>query len=482
MDSSETPAQGHEVKQEQSQIDNRQEGDPSKPTDTPSSATSKPEARPGKQFTSANASNVDEKRKKSPQRRRGPPPLPPAIPPPAGYRRPSDRKDSPPPFRRGRSPEPPRRRSPLPPPPLPPNIPRPSAYGRSRYGSPPPRRSPPPMRRRDSRSRSPPPRYNRSPPPGRRRSPLPPPRRRSPPGGYRRSRSPLYRGRPSPYSRGPSPLRRRSPHRPRTRSPSPSIRHRLPSPKRRPLSPPRSGHGSRRVSPTRRPSPSPPHSPRKRTRSLEKADARDDDDRFAKKRRTLDEQMYEASDTRMQGVKQEEPIESAASSAARRPTMDPPTAPRRDRETQDRLKATVDHEKLRVKTEQQDVEMADAGSTVATPLTPAKRGQPTKHVSTPSTSQPAPTQPPPPPPIPIVSVPKMPTWKKESVTADLDAEVERVRQLRYASMAEHNAIDVELRRALFELDLAQLDLRGVEAKAAVAEKQTELAAKGMLEV
>ncbi|KAG8797430.1 hypothetical protein FRC18_008963, partial [Serendipita sp. 400] len=395
---------------------------------------------------------LDERRKRSPPprgrgkpkrgggpgrpRSPGPPPLPPSFPPPPGYKRPFGREPSPS-YRRGRSPEPPRRRTPPPPPPVPPSVPRPTSFARPRYGSPPRRGSPPSgpsfARRRNSRSRSPPPRsYNRSPPPqpgGRRRSPPPLSRRRSPPPsnysrrysrspppGRRRSRSPPRGGyRPSsrspppyrhrggsPYSRGTSPTRRRSPIPPRSgnRSPSPSeIRHRLPSPGRdrsRTIfaSPTRSGHASRRASPARHsgPSSSARSPPRKRTRSPEKVEAppttgdEQDDSRLSKKRRTLDgssmgQQGEDRPDVYMRGVQVKEEPKSTSlnmSSQVERKKMIPPTEPRSFREQANRME-TASSVPLRIKTETKDVEMSDlvvggSGSSplmTATPSTPA---------------------------------------------------------------------------------------------------------------
>lgn len=47
-------------------------------------------------------------------------------------------------------------------------------------------------------------------------------------------------------------------------------------------------------------------------------------------------------------------------------------------------------------------------------------------------------------------------------------------------MAEHINIATSVRKAFYELEMAKYDLRVSEAKLAVAEKQTQLAAKGEL--
>ncbi|KAG8826525.1 hypothetical protein FRC17_008198 [Serendipita sp. 399] len=504
-----------------------------------STSTSAPSRAPGQ----------DDRRKQSPPRGRGkpkrggapgrarspgPPPLPPSFPPPPGYRRPFERGTSPP-YRRGRSPEPPRRRTPPPPPPVPPSVPRPASFVRPRYGSPPRRGSPPSgpasTRRRNSRSRSPPPRH-RSPPPlpgGRRRSPFPSARRRSPPPRrysrsppparrYSRSPPPHRRRGGSPYSRGTSPSRRRSPipSRSANRSPSPTgIRHRLPSPGRdrsRSLfaSPTRSGQASGRASPAR------PRSPqRKRTRSPEKVEAppttgeEQDDSRFSKKRRTLDgsamgQQEEEKPDVYMRGAQvKEEPKPVSLHGPVDRKSMLPPTEPRSIREG--RLREAREAA-LRIKTEPRDIEMLDAlpagGSSpvmTATPSTPAPGARtatttwragsvkPPTHmkqnssVATPieNPNQMPPQGPPPPTPI-QVTIPIMTNWRKDSVTPDLDAEIERIRQLRLHAVAEHNNIAIAVRRAMYELELADFDLRASEARLAVAEKQSDLALRGML--
>lgn len=58
-------------------------------------------------------------------------------------------------------------------------------------------------------------------------------------------------------------------------------------------------------------------------------------------------------------------------------------------------------------------------------------------------------------------------------------QIERVRLLRLNLAAEHNNITTAVRRALYELELVDFDLKGSEARLAVAQKQSELAAKGM---
>ncbi|KAG8829870.1 hypothetical protein FRC17_005874 [Serendipita sp. 399] len=334
--------------------------------------------------------------------------------------------------------------------------------------------------------------------PGRPRSPGPPPLPPSfpPPPGYRR---PFERGNSPPYRRGRSP----------------GIRHRLPSPGRdrsRSLfaSPTRSGQASGRASPAR------PRSPqRKRTRSPEKVEAPpvtgedQDDGRFSKKRRTLDgnamgQQEEEKPDVYMRGVQvKEEPKPVSLHGPVDRKSMLPPTEPRSIREG--RLREAREAA-LRIKTEPKDIEMSDAlpagGSSpvmTATPSTPApgvrtatttwRAGsvKPPTHVkqnSSVATPIENPNQMPPqgpPPPTPIqVTIPVMTNWRKDSVTPDLDAEVERIRQLRLHAVAEHNNIAIAVRRAMYELELADFDLRASEARLAVAEKQSDLALKGML--
>ncbi|KIM31711.1 hypothetical protein M408DRAFT_327165 [Serendipita vermifera MAFF 305830] len=425
----------------------------------------------------------------------GPPPMPPPGPPPAGYRRP-ERLDSPPPHRRGRSPvDTSRRRSPTPP--RPPPVPPSSSYGRSRYDSPPRRPLSPPSRRWSNvRSRSPPPRGYRSPPGSRwRRSPMrsPPPRRRSPPGPYRRppSRSPPYK---RPYSpRRSSPGRRSPPRtgtRTRTVSPQP-VKHRLPSPSRsaargRFAQPVRSNTNSRRGSPSARDQS--PNGHRKRTRSPDKGDtvAKEEDDHVAKKRRTMDGEPPQEprAGSPMRGVKRESDDHSMPYSRFDGASENrPPTEPKSFREMKERESGHGALAILRIKTEQRDVEMADgtahgspadaSPTTWKTPKTPAPKqsissGQ---GASASQTNQP--------PPTPTATVPKMPTWKKESITPDLDAEIERVRALRLSISAEHTNITTAVRRALYELELVDFDLKASEARLAVAEKQSELAAKGM---
>jgi hypothetical protein len=283
----------------------------------------------------------------------------------------------------------------------------------------------------------------------RRRSPIrspPPLRRRSPLGGYRRSsRSPPYRRRSPGYSpRGPSPSRRRSPIRSgiHTRTPSPP-RHRLPSPSRsalrRPLvSPPRSGQGSRRVSPLgHRRSPIPM---RKRTRSPEKgeAQAKEEDDHLSKKRRTLDGQ--EMRDADMQDVKREpeEPVNPPQ--LERRTGVLPPTEPRSVRELREANKAkeAATSPALKIKTEVQDVEMVDVSAGVDSPKTAglsaptaprsmlSKQVALSKQVTTAGAANPSSTTPTsgnPPPTTPSVTIPTMRAWKKDTMTPDLDAEV-----------------------------------------------------------
>ncbi|KAG9055766.1 hypothetical protein FS842_001264 [Serendipita sp. 407] len=87
----------------------------------------------------------------------------------------------------------------------------------------------------------------------------------------------------------------------------------------------------------------------------------------------------------------------------------------------------------------------------------------------------------PPPPTPIqMTIPMIANWRKDSITPELDAEIERMRQLRLNAIAEHHNIAFSVRRALYELELAEFDLRASEARLAVAEKQSELASKGIL--
>jgi hypothetical protein len=101
----------------------------------------------------------------------------------------------------------------------------------------------------------------------------------------------------------------------------------------------------------------------------------------------------------------------------------PPTEPKSFRDSA-RLAPAV----LHVKTEPQDVEMADGTAIIpspasATPATPAALKAPkapaVKPSSTPGPSAGVPQQ----PPTPVVTIPKMPAWKKDSVTPELDAEV-----------------------------------------------------------
>lgn len=47
-------------------------------------------------------------------------------------------------------------------------------------------------------------------------------------------------------------------------------------------------------------------------------------------------------------------------------------------------------------------------------------------------------------------------------------------------MAEHHNIGIAVRRAFYELELADYDVKVAEARLAVAEKQSELAAKNAL--
>jgi hypothetical protein len=59
-------------------------------------------------------------------------------------------------------------------------------------------------------------------------------------------------------------------------------------------------------------------------------------------------------------------------------------------------------------------------------------------------------------------------------------QIERLRQLRLNLMTEHTQIASAMRRAMFELEVADFDLRAAENRLEVAEKQSELAARGML--
>jgi hypothetical protein len=61
----------------------------------------------------------------------------------------------------------------------------------------------------------------------------------------------------------------------------------------------------------------------------------------------------------------------------------------------------------------------------------------------------------------------------------LPLQIERVRLLRINLAAEHNTITTAVRRALYELELVDFDLKGSEARLALAQKQSELAARGM---
>ncbi|KAG8833488.1 hypothetical protein FRC18_003532 [Serendipita sp. 400] len=98
---------------------------------------------------------------------------------------------------------------------------------------------------------------------------------------------------------------------------------------------------------------------------------------------------------------------------------------------------------------------------------------------TPNSNQPTTQGPPPPTPIQM-TIPMIANWRKDSITPELDAEIERMRQLRLNAIAEHHNIAFSVRRALYELELAEFDLRASEARLAVAEKQSELASKGIL--
>ena len=256
---------------------------------------------------------------------------------------------------------------------------------------------------------------------------------------YRRSsRSPPYKRRPSPFSPRRSSPSRRSPPRTgnRTRSVSPQpIKHRLPSPGRssiRPHLPPsvRSGASSRRGSPstTQEHISNGYRSPRKRTRSPGQGDTsiKEEDDHMAKKRRTMDggSGPGTSAGSPMQDVKTNAEKSPAPYHSEAVSENQPPTEPRSFRNSSQTTTPAV----LRVKTELQDVEMSDGATAVssptgATPATPAAwkvpKGPAMKAPGTSAPSAGASQQ----PPTPVMTVPKMPAWKKDSVTPDLDAEV-----------------------------------------------------------
>lgn len=64
--------------------------------------------------------------------------------------------------------------------------------------------------------------------------------------------------------------------------------------------------------------------------------------------------------------------------------------------------------------------------------------------------------------------------------SELVKQIERIRQLRIQTMAEHVNIATSVRRAFYELEMVDYELRVSEAKLAIAEKQTQLAARGEL--
>jgi uncharacterized membrane protein len=118
----------------------------------------------------------------------------------------------------------------------------------------------------------------------------------------------------------------------------------------------------------------------------------------------------------MRGVK----IEPEEQSIPHRSEGGPPTEPKSFRESNSHVPAV-----LRVKTEVQDIEMADGTAAVASPVSAAPATPATWKVpkvpaaKTSSTPAPVAQQ----PTAPVLTIPKMPVWKKDSVTAELDAEV-----------------------------------------------------------
>ena len=126
----------------------------------------------------------------------------------------------------------------------------------------------------------------------------------------------------------------------------------------------------------------------------------------------------------------------------------PPTEPKSFRDANQSGSSS-----LRVKTEPQDIEMADgtanaSSPTKATPATPTTWKVPKAPATRQDTSSgnaastPGPsTQANQPPPTPIMTVPKMQSWKKDSVTPDLDAEVCKTYVTRFKSPTDCRCTD-----------------------------------------
>ncbi|OCH95489.1 hypothetical protein OBBRIDRAFT_720338 [Obba rivulosa] len=81
-------------------------------------------------------------------------------------------------------------------------------------------------------------------------------------------------------------------------------------------------------------------------------------------------------------------------------------------------------------------------------------------------------------PEPLITAPVIPPYKAKP--SEIEVEIARIQARHAPLLAEYEALSRATRRALFEVDVASIDLRLAESRRQIAEKQVEKARAGVL--